>query len=251
MDNTVIILIGIGVCCIVTGFVMFIRLLKVRPGDGDEGPVNIVPDDYADNFEECFANTGNIEETLDQLLDIYSEDKEMSRLISDAINYIQNGYGEYETALEIINADQDERITEMHNRAIRKVIGADEDEEPKSKRSSRRSAKSDEKKKSRRRKPADEDEEEDEEEEPEEEPKKTRRSSGKSKSGGSDGSSSGKSSGRGKTPSSRPTGRSSSRRSRDEEEEEFDEDFDDDSERERKKTRRSGGGDSSGTDMKI
>ena len=129
MDRTVIILICAGVVCAILGLIMFIRLLFAKSDNKADDRESIVAEDYADNFRTCFSNTGNIEETLEQLVDIYSGNKQMLKLINGAVDYIQNGYGDYETALESINVDGDEEIEEIHNEAIHKALGADDDED--------------------------------------------------------------------------------------------------------------------------
>lgn len=74
MDNTVIILIGAGVSCVVIGFALFVKLAKMGSQEESEASGNkkLLADDYAENFQECFENTGNIEDTLEQLADIYT-----------------------------------------------------------------------------------------------------------------------------------------------------------------------------------
>lgn len=124
LDRTVIILIGAGVCCAVIGLALFIKLLTVKP-DYDEanvGKKKLLDEEYTDNFEECFDNTGNIEETLDQLANVYTGNQFMYNLIVDAIDYLNDGEGDYETALEKINVDSDINIMKMHNAAIRKAL---------------------------------------------------------------------------------------------------------------------------------
>lgn len=186
MDNTVIILIGAGVCCAALGIVLFIRLMMKKPDREKEGTESQMAEDYAENFEECFADTGNIEDTLSQLEQIYSDNRYMHNLILNAIDYIQNGYGDFETALEGINADGDEEIAEMHSRAIQKSIGMDEDEPPARPRKSRKSQSSRSKEEPKRKRSKhieeefDEDYDEDDEEEKPVRKKETRKSQEKS-----------------------------------------------------------------------
>ena len=52
MDNTVIILIAAGVCCIVVGTVLFIKLITVKPAAGKEQ--SLLDEEYTENFQECF-----------------------------------------------------------------------------------------------------------------------------------------------------------------------------------------------------
>lgn len=120
MDNTVIILIAAGVCCIVVGTVLFIKLITVKPAAGEEQ--SLLDEEYAENFQECFKETGNIEDTLDQLADIYMGNQYMHNLIEEAIDFIHEEDGDYETALEKINVDGDVEVMKMHNAAIKKTL---------------------------------------------------------------------------------------------------------------------------------
>lgn len=120
MDNIVIILIAAGVCCVVIGTALFIKLLTVKPAEAQKK--TLLDEDYIENFKECFENTGNIEETLDQLSDIYMGNQYMHSLLADAIDFIHNDNGDYETALEKINVDDDMDVLKMHNTAIKKTL---------------------------------------------------------------------------------------------------------------------------------
>lgn len=122
MDINVIILIGAGVCCVVVGLALFIKLLTTKDDDNKVSNKKLLDEDYADNFKECFENTGNIEDTLDQLASIYIGNQYMYNLILAAIDYIHDDQGDYETALEGINVDSDTSIAKMHNQAIKKAL---------------------------------------------------------------------------------------------------------------------------------
>lgn len=127
MDKTVIILIGAGVCCVVIGFALFVKLLTTKSNDDDEttGNRKLLDEEYAENFKECFENTGNIEEALEQLAQIYLDNQFMYNLIVSALDYIRDEQGDYETALEKINVDSDVTIMKMHNNAIKKALNID------------------------------------------------------------------------------------------------------------------------------
>lgn len=127
MDKTVIILIGAGVCCVVIGFALFVKLLTTKSNDDDEATGNrkLLDEEYAENFKECFENTGNIEEALEQLAQIYLDNQFMYNLIVSALDYIRDEQGDYETALEKINVDSDVTIMKMHNDAIKKALNID------------------------------------------------------------------------------------------------------------------------------
>ena len=127
MDKTVIILIGAGVCCVVIGFALFVKLLTTKSNDDDEttGNRKLLDDEYAENFKECFENTGNIEEALEQLAQIYLDNQFIYNLVVSALDYIRDEQGDYETALEKINVDSDVTIMKMHNNAIKKALNID------------------------------------------------------------------------------------------------------------------------------
>lgn len=124
MDKVVIILISAGVCCIVVGITLFVKLLSVKPAGTERK--HLLAEDYEENFNECFENTGNIEDTLDQLADIYMGNQYMHNLIAEAIDYIHDEEGDYETALEKINVDENIEIMKMHNAAIKKAMEKEE-----------------------------------------------------------------------------------------------------------------------------
>ena len=111
----------------VIGFALFVKLLTTKSNDDDEttGNRKLLDDEYAENFKECFENTGNIEEALEQLAQIYLDNQFMYNLIVSALDYIRDEQGDYETALEKINVDSDVTIMKMHNDAIKKALNID------------------------------------------------------------------------------------------------------------------------------
>lgn len=123
MDKIVVVLIGAGVCCAVIGTALFIKLLSTKERSIEEnGSKKLLDADYMENFKECFENTGDIEETLEQLSNIYTGNQYMYNLIIDAIDFIRDEQGDYETALDKINVDSDMEIMRMHNAAIKKSL---------------------------------------------------------------------------------------------------------------------------------
>lgn len=143
MDKTVIILIGAGVCCVVIGFALFVKLLTTKPNDDDEATGNrkLLDEEYTENFKECFENTGNIEEALEQLAQIYLDNQFMYNLIVSALDYIRDEQGDYETALEKINVDSDVTIMKMHNNAIKKALNIDTSSTPSKKSKAKKKSK--------------------------------------------------------------------------------------------------------------
>lgn len=167
MDKTVIILIGAGVCCVVIGIALFAKLVSKKSDDDDEDGTGkkLLDDEYMENFQECFENTGNIEDTLDQLAHVYTGNQYMHNLIVNAIEYIRDEQGDYETALDKINVDSDMAVMRMHDTAIKKALNLEHNEQEKE--SEKEDSKVQNTTFARIEKEADEDFDEDEEEESE------------------------------------------------------------------------------------
>ena len=127
MDKTVVVLIGAGVCCVVIGLALFVKLLTTKNDDSDEASGNkkLLDEEYAENFQECFDDTENIEDTLDQLATIYTGNQYMYNLLINALDFIRDEQGDYETAIEGINVDSDPVIAKMHSTAIKKALNLD------------------------------------------------------------------------------------------------------------------------------
>ena len=124
MDKTVIVLIGAGVCCVVIGLALFVKLLTTNQNESEDTNESkkLLDNEYAENFKECFEDTGDIEDTLDQLATIYTGNQYMYNLIVNALDFIRDEQGDYETALDEINVDSDPEIANMHNAAIKKAL---------------------------------------------------------------------------------------------------------------------------------
>ena len=56
MDKTVILLIGAGVCCVVIGLALFVKLLTTKQDESEDtnGNKKLLDNEYAENFKECF-----------------------------------------------------------------------------------------------------------------------------------------------------------------------------------------------------
>lgn len=124
MDKTVIVLIGAGVCCVVIGLALFVKLLTTNQNESEDTNESkkLLDNEYAENFKECFEDTEDIEDTLDQLANIYTGNQYMYNLIVNALDFIRDEQGDYETALDEINVDNDPEIANMHNAAIKKAL---------------------------------------------------------------------------------------------------------------------------------
>ena len=128
IEPVVLVLILVAVVCIVVGCILFLKLMSWGKA-AEEKKQSLVDEDYIDNFKDCFTNAGSIEGALEQLAEIYTSNKFMYKLITDALDYINNDYGDYETALEMINVEKDERIRKLHEYAVEKATGTEADSE--------------------------------------------------------------------------------------------------------------------------
>lgn len=134
MDDIVITLIGAGVCCVAIGVGLFIKLCSVKEADtAPKKSKKLLDDEYKENFKEAFKRTGSIEGTLQELADIYMNDNPyMYNLILSSLSYIQDEFGDYETALEKINVDSDLEVMKLHNAAIKESLKKKNEKEKKS-----------------------------------------------------------------------------------------------------------------------
>ena len=121
MDNMVMALIGAAAACIAIGIVLFVSLKKAAKSDNQEEK-KLLDEDYIENFTEAFKATGSIENTLEQLADIYKDNPHMSAFIKKAYDYITEYDGDYETALSMINVDNDAQVEEAHRNALNKFL---------------------------------------------------------------------------------------------------------------------------------
>lgn len=121
MDNTVMALIGAAAACIAIGIVLFLSLKKAAKSDSQEEK-KLLDEDYIENFNQAFQATGSIENTLEQLADIYKDNAHMSAFIKKAYDYITEYDGDYETALSMINVDNDAQVEEAHRNALSKFL---------------------------------------------------------------------------------------------------------------------------------
>lgn len=121
MSNTVMALIGAAAACIAIGIMLFVSLKKASGKDGEDTK-KLLDEDYIENFTQAFQATGTIEATLEQLADIYKNDAHMSAFIKKAYDYITDYDGDYETALSMINVDNDPQVEEAHRAALNKFL---------------------------------------------------------------------------------------------------------------------------------
>lgn len=76
-------------------------------------------ENYAVNINEVYLRTGDVRETLVQMQDSYEDyNPLMSGLLGKAITYLDGDYGDYETALDMINVNHDETVDKVHKDII-------------------------------------------------------------------------------------------------------------------------------------
>lgn len=97
-------------------FVIAIVILFMGKGKKDDKKVDKEFDEnYAVNINEVYLRTGDVRETLVQMQDSYEDyNPLMSGLLGKAITYLDGDYGDYETALDMINVNHDETVDKVH-----------------------------------------------------------------------------------------------------------------------------------------
>lgn len=101
-------------------FVIAIVILFMGKGKKDDKKVDKEFDEnYAVNIDEVYLRTGDVRETLVQMQDSYEDyNPLMSGLLGKAITYLDGDYGDYETALDMINVNHDETVDKVHKDII-------------------------------------------------------------------------------------------------------------------------------------
>lgn len=117
MDNTAyLFLAAAGVMFVLAVILIFSGNKK---GEKEKNINNQFDDEYAVLFTDHFLKSGSIRKTLGELSEFYNTtNPHMESLIDRAIDYLGGDYGDYETALEIINENDDEMVAKAHKDAI-------------------------------------------------------------------------------------------------------------------------------------
>lgn len=74
--------------------------------------------DYPERLKRLYYETGSIEETLTRILDEYEDNKYMCTLIERAVAYLNGDYGDYETALGMVNVTNNKEIEEVNEEIL-------------------------------------------------------------------------------------------------------------------------------------
>lgn len=101
-------------------FIVAIAILFVGKGKKDDKKLDKSFDEnYAVNVNDVYLKTGDIRETLVQMQDSYEDvNPLMYGLLGKAITYLDGDYGDYETALDMININHDETVDKIHKDMI-------------------------------------------------------------------------------------------------------------------------------------
>lgn len=120
MDATTIILLSAAGIFFVLGIIIYFRPVKIKK---KETTTDVeIPEDYAIKFNEFYLREGSIEKCLEQLALCYEENEGFLKLLQKAQDYLSGDYGDYETALSIVNINQDEMMKKSHEDSIRTEI---------------------------------------------------------------------------------------------------------------------------------
>ena len=123
LEPIVLVLIGVGSISIVMGFILF---GKLNSSSKNTEKKSLLDEDYFENFKTSFESTKSIEGTLEQLEEIYAGENVMQARIQKALTFIQEDYGDYESALEMINIEGNEGVRNLHKKAISAVLNKNE-----------------------------------------------------------------------------------------------------------------------------
>lgn len=78
--------------------------------------------EYIEKLHSIYLEKGSIEETFSALLDLYDDNKYMLSLLENAIAYLNGDYGDYETALKMMNPINDEELEMVSGEIIQMEI---------------------------------------------------------------------------------------------------------------------------------
>lgn len=101
-------------------FLIAILILFTGKGKKDEKKMDKEFDEnYAINFNDTYLKTGDVREALVQMQDSYEDiNPLMFGLIGKALTYLDGDYGDYETALAMININHDETVNKINEDII-------------------------------------------------------------------------------------------------------------------------------------
>ena len=101
-------------------FVIAIVILFMGKGKKDDKKLDKEFDEnYAVNINEVYLRTGDVRETMVQMQDSYRDlNALMCEFLANVITSMDGDYGDYETALDMINVNHDETVDKVHKDII-------------------------------------------------------------------------------------------------------------------------------------
>lgn len=103
------------------GSFLILALVFLGTSKGSKKKEGTFDPEYVLKFNETYLLTGNIKKTLEQLEDGYEDNPYMKNLIGKALKYLNGDYGDYETALRMLE-NGEENTTKCHSEIIRLEI---------------------------------------------------------------------------------------------------------------------------------
>ena len=113
--NTSYIFLAAGGAFLILSLVFLVSSKVINKKEGTFDP------EYVLKFNETYLLTGNIKKTLEQLEDGYEDNPYMKNLIGKALKYLNGDYGDYETALRMLE-NGEENTAKCHSEIIRLEI---------------------------------------------------------------------------------------------------------------------------------
>ncbi len=117
-----ILLLGSAGCLFVFGVILLCSGGSEKDKKGKDNSKNRFDPDYALLFTESYLQKGSIEETLEDMKDLYANNIFMEKRINEALDYLSGDYGDYESALSLINKESDHAVEKAHSEAISSEI---------------------------------------------------------------------------------------------------------------------------------
>lgn len=111
MNNTYasMIFLGVSGVLLIVGVILWFTKDRVK----DKAPK--LDEHYPEKLRTAYFETGFVEETFVRLADDYADDKYMMSLIEKSMGYLNGDYGDYETALDMMNINDDEEVKKVND----------------------------------------------------------------------------------------------------------------------------------------
>lgn len=116
--TSALLLIGAGLFFVVGIVLIFLFLSDKKSEKRKIEQAAMFDEKYAYHFNDAYMKACSISGALERLADYYEDNPVMKARIEKAIAYLGGDYGDYETALALINTEGDKTVTETHEKAI-------------------------------------------------------------------------------------------------------------------------------------